>query len=63
MLITQDAVDILDTLLDPRNDISFQDISTQVGYLYIQSYAQYTIHTPTYYTFTLRHIPYSKNLL
>ena len=46
MLITQDAVDILDTLLDPRNDISFQDISTQVGYLYIQSYAQYTIHTP-----------------
>ena len=27
---TQDAVDILDTLLDPRNDMSFQDISTQV---------------------------------
>ena len=27
---TQDAVDILDTLLDPRNDMSFENISTQV---------------------------------
>ena len=26
----QDAVDILDSLLDQRNDISFQEISTQV---------------------------------
>ena len=31
----QDAVDILDSLLDQRNDISFQEISTQV-------YAYYT---------------------
>ena len=30
---TQDAVDILDTLLDPRNDMSFQDTSTQVLYI------------------------------
>ena len=26
----QDAVDILDSLLDPRNDMSFQEITTQV---------------------------------
>ena len=26
----QDAVDILDSLLDPKNDMSFQEISSQV---------------------------------
>ena len=26
----QDVVDVLDTLLDERNDMSFEDISTQV---------------------------------
>ena len=32
---TQDAVDILDTLLDPRNDMSFENISTQVHYILV----------------------------
>ena len=26
----QDAADILDNLLDPKNDVSFEEISTQV---------------------------------
>ena len=30
-MIIQDAVDILDNLYDPRNDVSFQEVSTQVA--------------------------------
>ena len=49
----QDAVDILDSLLDPRNDMSFEDISTQVQtyynialgcwiYIHVDIYNNYT---------------------
>ena len=33
----KDAVDILDNLLDPINDMSFEEISTQV-YIYIRMF-------------------------
>ena len=38
----KDAVDILDNLLDPINDMSFEEISTQVrtcAYTYVYNYS------------------------